>query len=47
MKAWYQKSTDLGDAFVGFHQNVSQASPAEITESLLISSLIAASTQLF
>lgn len=84
MKAWYQKSTELGDAFVGFHQKISQgnildkkttelisltvasvlrcthctqshikkalsvgASPAEVTEALLLSSLIAASTQLF
>lgn len=84
MKAWYQKSTELGDAFTGFHQKISQgnsldkktaelisltvtsvlrcthcpqshikkalsvgASPAEITEALLLSSLIAASTQLF
>lgn len=84
MKAWYQKSTELGDAFINFHQKISQggtldkkttelisltvasvlrcthctqahirkaltvgATPAEITEALLISSLIAASTQLF
>ena len=84
MKAWYQKSSELGEAFVQFHQSINEknsldkktkelislnvasvlrcthctqahikkalaagATPTEITDSLLLSSLVAASTQLF
>lgn len=84
MKAWYQKSSELGDAFVTYHQRITEgssldkktrelisltvasvfrcthctqahikkalaagATPTEIADSLLLSSLVAASTQLF
>lgn len=84
MKVWYQKNSDLGEAFVNYHQQISEktsldiktkelisltvasvlrcthctqlhikkalasgATQKEVTDSLLLSSLIAASTQLF
>lgn len=84
MKAWYQNNSELGEAFVQYHQRISEnnsldkktrelisltvasvlrcthctqthirkalasgATANEITDSLLLSSLVAASTQLF